>query len=464
MNDPLAKFIMDEYRLSFEEASLLLSMPDLHHTLKTFDKGNAIAEKMGLAPFNTYETTAGTVLLDDNNKIILAGLLPVSRLSKNDSKQLKESTITGMNEIRYNRRTAETLKNFYDVIIGNTITTDSQSSFLFGKGGITHLIGARFAFGVLDEGIAERFREKGDLGGYPRVVVGKDEKGKIFTLINIDSATPKGSLSKDTTALPIEMIQPNERVMEAFGKTLLGVKRSLSRKEFEKKLSEIIDANSSKLYPVEIGEKTLMVLPGEFIPNGYTKKANLKVGAVGTPHSVHMAEQLIAYAMSRNVMPMQIDSAMLGSIGEIKSTLVAGNHFSLGSGVPCFGNACVLGIGGGAAPPPQEETIGSQPPRVRFGEKFEGLSKRGDGVERIDQSEKGREAQNAGISEGSKILEKSGRSPREQRTLGDRSKLASTDQRSKITSGRESESNSSGFTKEARIFQRFNKCIRFIGV
>jgi hypothetical protein len=304
IDDPIAQFLMKEYGMSFEESSLVLSPSDVKHTLGTFAHGNIVAEKMGVPRFNTHEATAGTVLLDEDRKVILAGVLPVSRLSEEKLTQLQESATAAINEQHYKGRTSATLRKFYDIVVPYTIANDAQSDFLFGPGGITHLIGAKFSLGILDDGIAKILRAKGDLGGLPSLAFGKDDKETLFALMTASHATSSGSLVQDAMALPIGMIQPNQRVIEAVNENLLGGRGSIGRAEFENGLRRILNANSSVLQRVEIGGKVLRVLPSKFMLNDQNGNG-IGIGTVGTIHSVHMAEHLIAYAMSRNTMTMK---------------------------------------------------------------------------------------------------------------------------------------------------------------
>lgn len=304
-NDPVAQFLMSTYGLSFEESSLLVSMNDIHHTLGTYAKGNSIAERKGLAAFNTHEATAGTVLLDEHHKVILCGLLPISKLPPDSRRQLLDAATAGIDEQAYQGMKPETMRKFYDVVIDFTVTNDAQAAFLFGTEGITHLIGARFAFGILDKDVVKVLREAGDLPGLPHLTYGRDNKGALFAVMMSTSTTQGGSSMRSVMAVPLHMTQPNQRLIETVSKNSCGDTRASRFKDFAPILHALLDAKRSALFPIETEEGILNVLQPEFMPSEHKGSAPIKIGAVGANHSVHMAEDIIAYAMNRNIMQMQ---------------------------------------------------------------------------------------------------------------------------------------------------------------
>ena len=304
-DEPVAQFIMSTYGVSFEEASLLVSMNDIHHSLSVYAQGNSVAEKMGLPAFNTFETVAGTVLLDENRNTVLAGLLPISRIPKSELDQLQKASAAGLNEQAYMGMTQETMRKFFDIVVDFTITEDRQASFLFEDGGITHLIAPRFVVGILDPDLTKVLRTEGGLEGTPLLSYGRDRRGAICAVITATYCTRNGSSFGRSYALPLEVIYPNQRILDALRAFSREAEGPVAFQSFAPAIGRLLDGNRQSLRPLQIGDRVLDVLPPELMPSDGGDQAPTKVGCIGARHSFHMAESLVAYAMSRNTITMK---------------------------------------------------------------------------------------------------------------------------------------------------------------
>ena len=180
--------------------------------------------------------------------------------------ELRALTQEGMKEIRYQNRNLETINKFYNIIVGNTLTSDVQTKFLFDR--MNHLMVPTNILGQKDLEITKDLRKKGDLGGQTQGYTG-ESNGKPVVVLEIQNLrTQLNSYSFEYVALPFSQVEYNQRLRHAV-QGLLGASRDLSRGEIEQGLTDYLQSNRKDLQRITLSDsEKIFVLPNRSVGVG----------------------------------------------------------------------------------------------------------------------------------------------------------------------------------------------------